>query len=110
MNQETETNNPTETKTYPSTSVHLVVSSRAGISNTTYHKRCTSEGQKYWWLRKSDGEFVKLPGKYRGDDGFEAHLELTPGKYVLGTGPYGNHGVRQEMTISGIFEKSKITI
>jgi hypothetical protein len=42
---------------------------------------------RYWWLRSDDG-FVDLPARVRGDSLFEAELELTPGKYVLGVGRY----------------------
>lgn len=69
-----------------------------GISNTTYHRRCFSPGQRRWWLRNQDGSFVSLP-PIRGDEDFNMELELDPGSYVLGTGPTGRHGVRYKIVV-----------
>lgn len=51
-------------------------------------------GQAHWWLKcETDGEFVKLPKKIRGDVPLEVTLKLEPGQYTLGVGPVRS-GVR----------------
>ena len=90
---------PTETKPPPEPRLRrVVVKSNDRLSNTTYHKRCRSRGQQRWWLRDSKGNFVQIPSA-RGDDYFEAELDLALGKYVLGTGPADRFGIRETITV-----------
>lgn len=72
-----------------------------GLSNTTYHRRCRS-GQRYWWLREQDGDFVEFPEPrhmYRGDKPLDVVLDLEPGVYVLGCGPAGKFGTRARIRV-----------
>lgn len=75
------------------------ITNRSSISNTTYHKRCKSEGQRHWWLRGPDGGFIDLGGRHRGDRDIEVELDLPPGTYTLGTGPSGKFGIRETITV-----------
>jgi hypothetical protein len=74
------------------------VESSRKMSNTSYHKRCSSAGQRFWWLRGQDG-FVKVPS-VRGDSYFVAELDLAPGTYTLGVGPGNSHGIRETITVA----------
>lgn len=67
------------------------------MSNATYHKRCFKPGQKYWWLKSSDEEFMPIGG-HRGDRTLDVEVDLEPGEYVLGCGP-PKHGRRIPVTI-----------
>lgn len=75
------------------------ITNSSRMSNTTYHQRCSSDGQRHWWLRDEHGDFVELPQRCRGDRDIEVTLDLTPGIYTLGTGPTGRHGVRETITV-----------
>jgi len=75
----------------------MKIKSTDRISNSTVHKRCRGR-QAYWWLRDQDGDFVEVP-EIRGDDYFEADLELEPGTYTLGVGPQGKHGIRETIVV-----------
>lgn len=80
--------------------VKIKIINNSRLSNTTYHKRC-SGNQKFWWLKKKDGDFVPLPQRIRGDQNIEIELELEPGTYILGCGPAGNHGIRETIKVKG---------
>jgi len=73
------------------------IEANAGISNTTFHRRCQGR-QGYWWLKSSSGEFVKI-GSHRGDQSLKLDLDLTPGVYTLGCGPSGKHGHREMIEV-----------
>lgn len=77
--------------------MRVTIRNRRKMSNTTYHRRCSSQGQRFWWLRNKDtDQFVRLPGgPYRGDRDLDVDIELEPGEYVLGTGPNNGFGVRE---------------
>ena len=72
------------------------------MSSTSYNQHCPKK-QRNWWLRGEDG-FVDLPGgPYPGDCDISIAIEsllLPAGKYTLGCGPAGRHGVRETITIS----------
>lgn len=79
--------------------VTITIRNEDRISNTTFHRRCSSDGQRHWWLRRQDGDFVALPERVRGDRAIEVTLDLEPGTYILGAGPAGGHGVRQTIVV-----------
>lgn len=68
-----------------------------GISNTTFHRRCTGK-QGYWWLRRDGSDFVSI-GFHRGDEDLKIELDLDPGVYVLGCGPAGKFGHRERIEV-----------
>ena len=74
------------------------IKSGGALSNTTFHRRCFGR-QKFWWLRELDGGFIEIP-EVRGDQDFDLELDLEEGRYVLGTGPNGQHGIRQPKEVS----------
>lgn len=80
------------------TTTHTITST-SKMSNTSYHKRCRTAGQRLWWLRGPDG-FVDIP-RVRGDCEFRVDLDLEPGYYTLGCGPAGKFGVREGIDIVG---------
>lgn len=67
-----------------------------GISNTTYHRRCTGK-QGFWWLRRGH-DFVRI-GEHRGDYDLDVELDLSPGEYTLGCGPRDKFGFRKTITV-----------
>lgn len=73
------------------------VTNTGRMSNTSYHRRCNSAGQRYWWLRGPDG-FVPLP-QVRGDQDIDIEIDLAPGTYTLGCGPAGGHGRRERVIV-----------
>ena len=73
------------------------IASARKLSNTTFHRRCSGR-QKFWWLRQVEGGFVEIP-EVRGDDYFDMELDLAEGSYVLGTGPRGQAGIREDKEV-----------
>lgn len=66
------------------------------LSNAGYHR----SGKSRWWLRStatSTGGFVRIPD-VRGDEVFEATIDLAPGEYVLGTGK-GRDAIRDTIVV-----------
>ena len=63
------------------------------MSNSGYHRG----GKPNWWLRRSTGEFLKIPW-VRGDKIFDEELELSTGVYTLGVGK-GRDGVRTKILV-----------
>lgn len=60
-----------------------------------------------WWLR--DGSFLKI-GEHRGDQPFDAELELKVGvRYTLGVGQ-GRNAIRQEVVIKADADEAVMTV
>ena len=73
----------------------IKIKSNDRMSNTRFH----AAGKPNWWLRNVEtSEFVTIP-RTRGDDYFEATLDLEPGRYVLGVGPRDKFGKRINVTV-----------
>lgn len=73
------------------------IKEEAGMSNTTYHKRCASNGQKNWWLKDINNNFINI-GVHRGDQPIDINMDINPGEYILGTGPI-KYGVRHKIIL-----------
>jgi len=84
------------------------IENKSSLSNTTFHKRCSGK-QGYWWLRGKDG-FVDLGDQYRGDRDISVELDLPAGKYTLGCGPQGKHGIRETIVVAKTQPKKAATI
>lgn len=84
------------------------IENKSSLSNTTFHKRCSGK-QGYWWLRGESG-FVELGDMYRGDRDISVDLDLPPGKYTLGCGPQGKHGIRETIVVEAETAEPKATI
>ena len=73
------------------------VKSNARMSNRGFHRNGGKRsGAAYWWLRGPQG-FVNIP-RVRGDEYFDAELDLPAGEYVLGTGR-GRDAIRIKLVV-----------
>ena len=71
----------------------------AGISNTTFRRRCVVREQGYWWMLSLEtDEFIDI-GFHRGDLPLEIDVDVDDGRYMLGCGPKGKYGFRDVIEI-----------
>jgi len=66
----------------------------------------------FWWLRDAPGNFIKIGeiGQHRGDQPFDAELELKVGvRYTLGVGQ-GRDAIRQEVVIAADADEAVMTV